>query len=234
MMDFEAANRIQRLRGELASIRNQAAERIRDMEAALGQARAEVAQARQAAAQASAVAEQAQASAAEAKRQASEARKQALEAAKQTEEVEQRQVLGTDSETSRKRLERAQTEQARNSRKALLSKALLVLDNLARAMEYEHTAVTDPAGLVAGLRLTYWQLNDLLEGEGLRPVETVGRVFDPKVHEAVDIDVSGKSEPGIVTAELQKGWYYENEVLRPARVTVAGAVPRRHSPSERA
>ncbi|MGH2468590.1 MAG: nucleotide exchange factor GrpE, partial [Chloroflexota bacterium] len=109
-----------------------------------------------------------------------------------------------------------------------------VLDNLARAMEYEHTAVTDPAGLVAGLRLTYWQLNDLLEGEGLRPVEAVGRVFDPKIHEAVDIDTSGKSEPGIVTAELQKGWYYENEVLRPARVTVAGAVPRRHSPSERA
>ncbi|MDE3077679.1 MAG: nucleotide exchange factor GrpE, partial [Chloroflexota bacterium] len=88
-------------------------------------------------------------------------------------------------------------------------------------------------GLVAGLRLTYWQLNDLLAAEGLKPIEALGAVFDPRLHEAVDIDTSGAAEAGIVTGELQKGYYYQDEVLRPAKVRVAGAVPRRSSTTER-
>ncbi|MBV9121438.1 MAG: nucleotide exchange factor GrpE [Chloroflexi bacterium] len=129
-----------------------------------------------------------------------------------------------EMENFRKRLERSHAELARTNKKALFTKALGVLDNLARAIQYENTAKDDPKSLVEGLRLTYWQLQELLTGEGVKPIDAVGKVFDPHLHEAVDIDVSGRAEPGVVTSELQQGFYYGDEVLRPARVRVAAAV----------
>jgi len=124
----------------------------------------------------------------------------------------------------RKRLERANAEQARNTKKALLTKALGVLDNLQRAVEFENTAKEDPKSLIEGLRLTFWQLQELVTSEGLKPIEALGHVFDPHMHEAVDIDVTGRAMPGIITSELQKGYFYEDEVLRPSKVRVAAAV----------
>ena len=64
-------------------------------------------------------------------------------------------------------------------------------------------------------------------GEGIKPIEAMGQVFDPRLHEAVDIDVSGTAAAGVITSELQKGYYYQDEVLRPAKVRVAAAVPKR-------
>src|SRR5579884_2482270 len=90
----------------------------------------------------------------------------------------------------KKRLERSHTELARNGKKALFGKMLGVLDNLDRAIQYENTARDDPEALIKGLRLTSWQLNELLSSEGVKPIEALGQVFDPRLHEAVDIDVS--------------------------------------------
>jgi molecular chaperone GrpE len=127
----------------------------------------------------------------------------------------------------RKRIERSQAEQGRSDKKALLTKALGVLDNLQRAIEYEHTAKEDPKSLVEGLRLTFWQLQELLTSEGLKPIEAMGEVFDPHLHEAVDIDVTGRAKPGVITSELQKGYYFGDDVLRPAKVRVAAAMKKR-------
>jgi molecular chaperone GrpE len=124
----------------------------------------------------------------------------------------------------KKRLERSHTELARTNRKNLFGKALGVLDNLDRAIQYEDSARADPESLIKGLRLTYWQMNDLLGSEGVKPIEALGKAFDPRLHEAVDIDVSGAAQPGMITSELQKGYYYQDEVLRPAKVRVAAAV----------
>lgn len=132
-----------------------------------------------------------------------------------------------EMENYKKRLERSHTELARSSRKALFGKALGVLDNLDRAIQYEDSAKDDPQSLITGLRLTYWQLHELLTGEGIKPIEAVGKAFDPRLHEAVDIDASGSAEPGVVTSELQKGYYYQDEVLRPAKVRVAAAVQKK-------
>lgn len=129
-----------------------------------------------------------------------------------------------EMENYKKRLERSHTELARASRKALFVKTLNVLDNLDRAIQYEATAREDPESLIKGLRLTYWQLSDLLGSEGVKAIEALGKAFDPRLHEAVDVDVSGRAEPGTVTSELQKGYYYQDDVLRPAQVRVAAAV----------
>lgn len=132
-----------------------------------------------------------------------------------------------EMENYKKRLERSHTELARQNKKKLFVKTLSVLDNLDRAIQYEDSARDDPETLIKGLRLTYWQLSDLLGSEGVKPIEALGRAFDPRLHEAVDVDVTGTAAPGVVTSELQKGYYYQDEVLRPAKVRVAAAVEKR-------
>jgi molecular chaperone GrpE len=137
-----------------------------------------------------------------------------------------------EMENYKKRLERSHTELARSNKKALFAKTLNVLDNLDRAIQYEDTAREDPESLIKGLRLTYWQLSDLLGSEGVKAIDALGKAFDPRLHEAVDIDVSGKAQPGTVTSELQKGYYYQDDVLRPAKVRVAAAVNKRTGQQE--
>jgi molecular chaperone GrpE len=70
------------------------------------------------------------------------------------------------------------------------------------------------------VKLVHRQLEQLLEREGLAPVETEGK-FDPHVHEALLTQPSA-SEEGAVIEVLQKGYRLGDRVLRPARVVVAG------------
>jgi molecular chaperone GrpE len=57
---------------------------------------------------------------------------------------------------------------------------------------------------------------------GVRPIESTGQPFDPRVHEAVDTAPAGEQAPaGTVVGEIQRGYFVGDEVLRPARVRVA-------------
>jgi molecular chaperone GrpE len=60
-----------------------------------------------------------------------------------------------------------------------------------------------------------------LEQEGVKPIETQGKTFDPLYHEAVTHEaVEGMSE-GQIIGEVQKGYMLGDRVLRPALVRVA-------------
>jgi molecular chaperone GrpE len=124
-----------------------------------------------------------------------------------------------DMENFRKRQERAAADRIRRDKNELLHKVLDVMDNLDRAMHYEETM--DRESLHQGLRMVQWQLNELLKGEGLTPVPTVGELFDPRVHEAIEQIQSDEHPEGTVVEEVRKGYMLGDEMLRPARVKVS-------------
>ena len=128
-----------------------------------------------------------------------------------------------EMENYKKRLERTYADLAKRGRKELLLKLLGVGDNLERAIVYESGSgqEVDSRNLATGLRMTYLQFKELLGGEGVREVKTVGEQFDPAVHEAVAAEVTADRPEGEVVAEVQKGYLYQDELLRPARVKVA-------------
>jgi molecular chaperone GrpE len=128
-----------------------------------------------------------------------------------------------EMENYKKRLERTYADLAKRGRKELLLKLLGVGDNLERAIAYESGSgqEVDSRNLATGLRMTYLQFKELLGGEGVREVKTVGEQFDPAVHEAVAAEVTADRPEGEVVAEVQKGYLYQDELLRPARVKVA-------------
>lgn len=124
-----------------------------------------------------------------------------------------------ESDNYRKRQERLATDRIRREKSELLHKVLDVMDNLDRAMHYEETM--DRESLHQGLRMVQWQLNELLKGEGLTAVPTVGEPFDPRVHEAVEQVQSEEHPEGTVVEEVRKGYMLGEDMLRPARVKVS-------------
>lgn len=128
-----------------------------------------------------------------------------------------------DVENTKRRLERGFADQAKRLQKGLLGKFLGVADNLERALMYAEGSAVDTERLVQGVRLTRTLLRDTLIAEGVREVATTGLPFDPAVHEAIASEVRSDMPDGSVVAELQRGYLFGDELLRPALVRVASS-----------
>jgi molecular chaperone GrpE len=124
-----------------------------------------------------------------------------------------------EMENFRKRQERVMLDRVQQQKKALLQKMLGVMDNVERALAYQDTL--DRQGLQQALRMMQWQLNEVLRGEGLNTVPTVGEPFNPYIHEAVEAVEDSDKPEGTVVEEVLKGYTLGNETLRPARVKVS-------------
>jgi len=125
--------------------------------------------------------------------------------------------LRADFDNYRKRVERAREEAARTALAEPMRELLPVLDNLERAL-------AAPGGadeLRRGVELIARQFADVLRRFGLEEIPAEGRPFDPQVHEAVSREESGAVEVPTVTSELQRGYWLNNRLLRPAMVRVA-------------
>jgi molecular chaperone GrpE len=103
----------------------------------------------------------------------------------------------------------------------LLRKLIGVADDFDRALDHMPAEFKD-AGWIEGIALVDRKLRALLESEGVTPIESVGRAFDPREHEAI-ASVPGTGQPdGQIIDEIQRGYRVRDRVLRPALVAVAG------------
>lgn len=116
----------------------------------------------------------------------------------------------------RRRTEQERADATRFANAMLIVNILPVLDDLERALQ---SVSKELAGLtwVDGIQIIYRKLQMVLEAQGLKPIEAVGKAFDPNAHEAV-LRVPG--EEGIVLAELQRGYMLHDRVIRPSLVKV--------------
>ncbi|MFQ6014073.1 MAG: nucleotide exchange factor GrpE [Anaerolineae bacterium] len=121
-----------------------------------------------------------------------------------------------EMENYKKRLNRTMAEQVQEEKRNLLRKFLTIADNLERAMD--HAEARD--GLLEGVQLTYCDLQKLLAEEGVEEMETIGQIFDPYYHEAVEVVPTGDGEVDTIVTEVQKGYLYRGQLLRPAKVKV--------------
>ena len=103
----------------------------------------------------------------------------------------------------------------------LLFKVLTLADDFDRAIESRPTSA-ETASWVEGVAAIDRKLRQLLESEGLQPIEVrPGLAFDPREHEAL-VSVPGSEQPeGSIVAELQRGYRIRYRILRPARVAIA-------------
>jgi molecular chaperone GrpE len=94
---------------------------------------------------------------------------------------------------------------------------LPVIDSFERALQ----AKSEPADFRSGVELIYKQLQDALAKLGVRAIPAKGEIFDPHVHEAIEMVETSDVPDHEVLEELQRGYKFKDRLLRPAMVKVA-------------
>ena len=127
--------------------------------------------------------------------------------------------MTADFANYRKRNEAERADFAKFAKADLIAKLLDVLDGYDRALATVPDEVKGQPW-VEGMWLVERKLRTVLESEGLEPIDSLGKPFDPYLHEAV-AHVESDEPEGTVTQEHQKAYRLHDRVIRPALVTVA-------------
>lgn len=131
------------------------------------------------------------------------------------------QRLQAEFDNFRKRTLKEKEELVKYASERVIGELLPVIDNFERALEAAKNS-QDFSALAQGVEMIFRQLGSVLGKEGLTPIEAVGQVFDPNLHEAI-MQVDSEEHPAnTVVEEVQKGYYLKDKVLRPSMVKVSG------------
>jgi molecular chaperone GrpE len=128
--------------------------------------------------------------------------------------------MAADLDNYKKRAAKEKEEWVKFANEDLIKAILPFIDNLERAINHAEK-VKDAGVLIEGVRLTIQQLLQALNKFGLSSFESQGKPFDPAFHEAILVVPTDQHEPNRVMEEFQKGYLFNDRLLRPATVSVS-------------
>ena len=131
--------------------------------------------------------------------------------------------LQAEFENYKKRMAREKAEFLKFAAEGLLLEFLPVLDNLERAIASARAETASHEAMVEGIDMIARLFRATLEKAGVKPMEAVGKPFDPSLHQAVAQVESPGEQDNVVVGEIQKGYLLEGRVLRAAMVKVSRA-----------
>jgi len=129
--------------------------------------------------------------------------------------------LLADSENARKRLQKDKDEIVQFSLRSLLQDFLGPIDHMENALNYTEQSSEEVQNWAKGFQMILMQFKDVLANNNVKSFESVGRPFDPHIHDAIEMKESTEHPPGTVLEETMKGYLIGDKTLRPARVVVS-------------
>jgi molecular chaperone GrpE len=117
-----------------------------------------------------------------------------------------------------KRGEKAMSDAARYGISDFARDVLVIRDNLLLALE---SCADESGAVVDGIKLTNSEIDKVLARHGVRPVDAIGKKFDPNIHQALVEVEDEEKEPGVVVRVMQEGFVIYDRLLRPALVGVS-------------
>ena len=129
--------------------------------------------------------------------------------------------LYAEFDNTRKRFEREKMEFLKYANEGLIIEFLNILDDLQRSVDAAGKRHQDYDSFLKGVEMIMAHLYDMLKRNGLRPIEAVGKKFDPHCHEILMQMETPEHEDGLVLEEFQAGYYLKDRVIRTAKVKVA-------------
>ena len=132
------------------------------------------------------------------------------------------QLLRTKAEfmNYQKRMVKESESTAQFAVQSLILDFLPELDNFDRALKLADNS-KDFDKFVEGIKLIEEQLFKVLGKYGVEPIETVGKAFDPNLHEAVMEEENNEIPHHTIIDEFQKGFLLKERVIRPSKVKVS-------------
>ena len=125
--------------------------------------------------------------------------------------------LLADFENLKKRVDIDVQNKANSIIVGIILKFLLIYDDFVRAKDALSKQGADTDGLGAILK----NMDSFLAESGVRPIETLGEIFDPKLHEAISVKEDLALDENTITAELRKGYILKDRVIRPSLVEIS-------------
>jgi len=125
----------------------------------------------------------------------------------------------------KKRTDREKTELRKYANESLTRDLLSVVDNLERAIMMSIESQASTESILEGVEMTLKEILKILKKFQVKPLNSMGEIFDPRFHQAVGQEESGDSPANTILKELQKGYMIHDRLLRPAMVIVSKAKP---------
>lgn len=122
-------------------------------------------------------------------------------------------------ENFRNRTEKEKAAMFEVGARSVIEKILPIVDNFERGISGLSEEEKE-APFASGMQMVYKQLLTELDNLGVKPIEAVGKEFDPNLHNAVMQVESEEYESGIVAQEMMKGYTYRDSVVRHSMVAV--------------
>lgn len=127
--------------------------------------------------------------------------------------------LKAEFDNYRKRVEKEKELRYRFGKQSVLLKLVELTDVMDSAVKHAAQA-SGVKEILSGLELLRKEFFSFLTKEGMKKIETSGK-SDPHLHEIVGYEERDEAEDGVIINEVQPGFLYEDEVVRPARVIIS-------------
>ena len=120
----------------------------------------------------------------------------------------------------RKRMAREKSDAIKFANGSLLSELLPVIDSF--QMGLTAAINEDPDSIISkGMEMVQKQLEEFFSSQGAVAISSVGKEFDPNLHEAISQESSDEVPNGHIITEIRKGYTLNDRLLRAANVIVS-------------
>ena len=123
-------------------------------------------------------------------------------------------------ENFKRRSAKERIETIQTAGREVITDMLDVLEDCDRAQK-QIESTEDAKDIREGVLLVFNKLRNVLQARGLKAMETIGKEFDPDLHEAItEIPAPTPELKGKVVDEVMKGYYLNDKIIRHAKVVV--------------
>ena len=96
-------------------------------------------------------------------------------------------------------------------------KFISIYDDFIRAK----TILAEQKVNVSGLKSILKNMDSLLSEYNIKPINALGEIFDPNLHEAISVIEDSTLDDGTITKEIRKGYISQNRLIRPTIVEIS-------------
>lgn len=129
--------------------------------------------------------------------------------------------VSAEFENYKKRSAREIDEFRKFANESLIREMLTVVDNLERALNSSNNDNQANSHIAEGVDMTLKEILKVFEKFNVKPIEALGKPFDPNFHQAAMREETNERPENTVLNELEKGYMIHDRLLRPAMVVVS-------------
>ncbi|MEP6822566.1 MAG: nucleotide exchange factor GrpE [Chthoniobacterales bacterium] len=125
-----------------------------------------------------------------------------------------------DFDNYKKRAAREKEDAIKFANSSLLERLIAIVDNFELGLNAAR-GEGEKSPIFSGMGMVLKQLTDFLADNGLQPIDSEGKKFDPNLHEAIAHEPNDKVAEGVVIRQTRRGYRLRDRLLRPSSVVVS-------------